>query len=43
MVDVFNKHRNNQLPKIQKQPNKHTLEHLQTRIKQLYNEDELSY
>lgn len=38
MVDVYNKYRNNEIQKIQKQSNKHTLEHLQTRIKQLYNE-----
>jgi len=38
MIDVYNKYQTNQKTKIQKQPNKHTLEHLQIRKKLLCNE-----
>lgn len=38
MIDVYNKFQTNQKEKIQKQPNKHTYEHLQVRQKQLCDE-----
>lgn len=40
MIDVYhnNKHRTTQTSGTQKQPNEHTLKHIQHRQKQLYNE-----
>jgi len=38
MIDVYNKYHNNKRTKIQKQPNKNTLEHLQGRYILLCNE-----
>jgi len=38
MIDVYNKFQTSQKTKIQKQPNKHTREHLQVRQKLLCNE-----